>query len=168
MLLVIVSLFTAACGSMFPGSGSWFNLFRSPENKFSSNGASIYYTGITLDGEVIDYSGGPFSGMMMGEGLTCASCHGDDGGGGSHFMHMQVMDAPDIRLSALAAESHNHDTGEEVHADPHDEEYDQHTFERAVVYGEHPDGEPLSNEMPRWQLSDQDLDDLYFFLATLE
>lgn len=106
--------------------------------------------------------------MMMGQGLTCASCHGDDGSGGSHVIHMDVIDAPDIRLSALEAESHNHDTGEENHADTHEEEYDLHSFERAVVYGEHPDGEALSRDMPRWQLSDQDLEDLYSFLATLE
>jgi hypothetical protein len=38
---------------------------------------------------------------------------------------------------------------------------------RAVVEGVDADGETLSTAMPRWQLSDQDWDDLLLFLKTL-
>lgn len=168
VLLVLLALFTVACEFLFPGNGPWTNLFRNSKNNFSSNGASIYYTGITLDGRRVDYFGGPFTGMMMDQGLACASCHGDDGSGGRHVMHMQVMEAPDIRLSALGAESHDNSTGQEDHADSHDEGYDLHAFEQAVIYGEHPDGESLSKDMPRWQLSDEDLADLFSFIGSLE
>jgi mono/diheme cytochrome c family protein len=36
-----------------------------------------------------------------------------------------------------------------------------------VVEGQHPDGEPLSNDMPRWNMDDQDLDDLADYLQSL-
>lgn len=79
-------------------------------------------------------------------------------------MHMQVMDAPDIRYQALAEEAEEHSGSE--NSDVHDD-YSLDDFRRAVVDGEHPDGEPLSREMPRWQISDQDLEDLFAFLKSL-
>ena len=39
----------------------------------------------------------------MGSNFACVSCHGEDGRGGQHVMHMDVMDAPDIRIAALSA-----------------------------------------------------------------
>lgn len=78
-------------------------------------------------------------------------------------MQMQIMDAPDIRWSALEAE------GEETHVDDdaHGGGYDIEVFRRAVVEGEHPDGELLSSDMPRWQFSDADLADLMEYLMSL-
>ena len=80
---------------------------------------------------------------------------------------MQVMDAPDIRLPALLGESSDLNHEEDEHSDTH-EGYDLHTLEQAVVYGKHPNGDPLTYDMPRWQLSDQDLEDLFAFLETLD
>ncbi len=42
-------------------------------------------------------------GMMGGYGqwLTCASCHGPEGCGGTHLMHMRTMTTPDIRYVEL-------------------------------------------------------------------
>ena len=141
------------------------------------NGRRIYFTGTNWRGERIAYQGGPaFGGMMMGNGgLSCASCHGPDGRGGRHFMHMAVMDAPDIRYAALAGEEHAEAPGGDGHegaeADPGDGHgeaaYDLEVFRLAVVEGRHPNGEPLSPDMPRWRLSDQDLADLLAFLKTL-
>lgn len=124
------------------------------------NGERIYFTAIDSHGDLLRYRGGPdFGGMMMGSYLTCASCHGPEGQGGRHFMHMQVMDAPNISYQALAGEA-------EEHGDEHGE-YSLEDFRRAVVEGEHPDGDPLSREMPRWRISDQDLEDLFAFIKTL-
>jgi hypothetical protein len=133
---------------------------------FDSVGEQIYFTGIDASGNRIRYTGGPTTGMMMGGYLACASCHGQDGRGGQHVMHMDVMDAPDIRWSALAAEGHDEDAheGEGGHAD----EYDLETFRRAVVEGEHPDGDSLSREMPRWRMSQQSLESLQSYLITLD
>jgi hypothetical protein len=157
--LIALSLIIAGCG-LLTGLGTGIN-------NFDSNGASIFYTGNTSDGEAVPYSGGTFTGMMMSRKLSCASCHGTDGQGGLHLMHMQVMDAPDIRLSTLEGESHESGIEEEDHSDLLDE-YDIDTFRQAVVDGEHPDGTRLDRDMPRWKLTDQDLEDLFAFLQTLE
>ena len=47
------------------------------------------------------------------------------------------------------------------------EGYTLEMFRKAVIEGQHPDGEPLKQEMPRWQMDDQDLEDLFDFLKTL-
>lgn len=79
-------------------------------------------------------------------------------------MHMDVMDAPDITYEALSGEEDEH--GDEGHGDE-DEGYSLESFRRAVIDGRHPDGESLSREMPRWQMSDEDLSDLLEFLKSL-
>ena len=137
------------------------------DNEFASNGEQIYFTAINDRGQRIRYSGSQnFGGMMMGMGnnLACASCHGSDGRGGIHTMHMEVMDAPDIRYRALRGEEEEHE-GEHTHEDEH-REYDLEAFHLAVIGGVHPDGEPLSRDMPRWRMSDEDLADLFEFLKS--
>lgn len=138
------------------------------EGSFSSNGERIYFTGTSERTGRIDYSGGVDpGGMMMGGRLSCASCHGPDARGGTHQMHMDVMDAPNIRWSALAEHGDDH-TDEGASEEPHDDDdtYDLEVFQMAVVDGLHPDGEPLSDEMPRWDLSDEDLADLAEYLQS--
>jgi mono/diheme cytochrome c family protein len=82
-------------------------------------------------------------------------------------MHMQVMEAPDIRWSALESEARegHEDEGSE-HGDEH-AGYDLEAFQMAVVEGKHPDGEPVREDMPRWKTSDQDLADLAEYLKPL-
>ena len=137
------------------------------ETDFATNGEQIYFTANNDRGQRIRYSGVQnFGGVMMGTGtnLACASCHGSDGRGGIHTMHMDVMDAPDIRYVALASEEEEHGA-DESHGDEHGG-YDLDDFRLAVIEGTHPDGESLSREMPRWQMSDEDLSDLLEFLST--
>lgn len=134
---------------------------------FDSNGERIYFTATNEQGERIPYRGGPnFGGMMRGTFLTYASCHGPDARGGEHVMHMWVMDAPDIRWSALAGHA---DEGHEAEGGEDDERagYDLATFRMSVVEGRHPDGDPLDEAMPRWWLEDDDLADLAEYLQSL-
>lgn len=147
---------------LMPGSNWWSN------DNFTSNGEMIYFTGRNIQGERIAYTGGPsFGGMMMGYQVTCETCHGSNGRGGTHIMHMEVMDAPDIRFQALSGEgdedSHGHDEHDDEHAG-----YDIEAFRQAVIEGKHPNGEPLDRDMPRWALSDEDLNDLFEFIKSLE
>ena len=79
-------------------------------------------------------------------------------------MHMQVMDAPDIRWSALAAEDEH--KAEDEHGEAH-AGFDLETFGLAVVEGQHADGQSLNGDMPRWNLSDDDLADLMEYLKSL-
>jgi hypothetical protein len=137
------------------------------DSNFSSNGEQIYFTAVNDRGQRIRYTGGQnIGGMMMGMGtnLACVSCHGSDGRGGIHTMHMDVMDAPDIRITALGNEEGDH--GDDEHGDEHGE-YDLAAFRLAVIGGVHPDGESLSRDMPRWRMDDRDLADLFDFLETL-
>jgi hypothetical protein len=168
ILIALVSLFLTACGLLFPTNnmpGGMGPNFGNWGADFDSNGEQIYFTATNDRGEYLSYSGGPASGGMMGSQLTCASCHGDDGQGGQHLMHMQWMEAPDIRFVTLSKEENGHQGNE--HEDAHGEEYDLETFHQAVVLGRHPDGDALNRDMPRWQISDNDLTDLYKFLKTL-
>jgi len=121
---------------------------------FDSNGERIYFTATSERGTAITHTGGPASNswMMMGGGgsLACASCHGTDGRGGEHSMGMmQVMDAADIRWSALEGE------------------FDPEKFRLAVVEGQDPDGTQLNTDMPRWTIGNDDLADLIDYLKTL-
>ena len=149
----------AACGGP--------RVVETPGGSSTANGERIYFTASNEQGEAIRYTAGPTAGGMgmMGGQLACVSCHGPDGRGGLHTMHMQVMDAPDIRWSALAGEQE--EAGE---ADGHEHahaEYALETFGLAVVDGQHPNGVPLSSEMPRWNMSDDDLADLAAYLQSL-
>ena len=147
---------------MFDQRGGWY-----ADSEFASNAELIYFTAINDRGQRIRYSGGKnFGGMMMGRvgNLACVSCHGSDGRGGIHNMHMEVMDAPDIRYSVLSGEADEH--GDDHHGEEHGG-YGINEFRLAVIGGVHPDGEPLSREMPRWLINDQDLRDLFEFLKTL-
>ena len=135
---------------------------------FDSNGERIYFTTTSERDSRITYSGGPPSGMMMGGGsLACASCHGPDAQGGLHtMMGMQVMDSPNIRWDALASEvDESYGDEEEGHGEG---EYDLELLRMAVVEGKHPDGKPLSEDMPRWNISDEDLEDLAEYLMSLD
>lgn len=130
---------------------------------YESNGERIYFSATSDRGTRVRSSGGPsFGGMMMGR-LACASCHGSDGAGGQHWMHMQPMDAPDIRWSVLASAEHG---GHGEHGEG-EAPYDEASFKLAVREGLTSGGEPLSREMPRWEMSDADLEDLIDFLKTL-
>ena len=97
--------------------------------------------------------------MMMGSYLTCAACHGPVGHGGLHRMHMSEMNAPDIRLPALNALP-------EIQAT--NKPYDFDVFKLAVIEGKDVAGEALEPDMPRWKMSDADLQDLFAFIKTLQ
>lgn len=82
-------------------------------------------------------------------------------------MHMQVMNAPDIRYSALLGEAEEH---EEDSDNAHDDEhagYDFEDFRLAVLEGKHPEGKLLDTDMPRWQMDYDDLADLFTFLKEI-
>jgi mono/diheme cytochrome c family protein len=128
----------------------------------AGNGARIYFTAASDRSTAITYAGGPdIGGGMMGGGgrwLTCASCHGPEGRGGIHTMHMRLMTAPDIRYAALA-------TMPELKR--RSRPYDLEDFRKTIESGRHPDGEALGVDMPRWHMSEADLGDLFTFLKSL-
>jgi mono/diheme cytochrome c family protein len=134
---------------------------------YASNGERIYFTATSERGTSISSRGGStFGGMMTGR-QTCASCHRSDGTGGVHWMHMQRMDAPDIRWKTLSSVNHG-GHGETDNGERAEPAYDATTFQLAVMDGRSPGGERLSSNMPRWQMSDLDIIDLIEFLRSLD
>jgi hypothetical protein len=166
--LILPALFISGCTVLSRQSSSPQSPASGAENTTVSNGEQIYFTGSDAEGNRIQYTGGPdFGGMMMGSYLTCASCHGPEAHGGVHMMHMQVMDAPDIRYVALNSDEHEQGQEEgEAHSGQQGD-YDLEDFRQAVVQGKHPDGDALDQDMPRWQMNDKDLADLFAFLKSI-
>jgi len=172
--LALLAMAVTACNPLGWGVGRG----GFPTGRYASNGERIYFTGTSVNGHV-NYRGGDFGGMtraparsagvggrtmMGGSQLACADCHGPDGRGGQHVVHMTMMDAPDIRWSALAeAEHDDHGDEDEMEHPPYDEE----TFKRAVTRGLDPGGDSLDPAMPRWRMSEQDVKDLIAYLKTL-
>lgn len=117
---------------------------QGPAN-FESNGERIYFTGINDKGERIPFTGGPQ--WLVMHGGSCVNCHGRDGRGGIMPM-MCSKEAPDIRYSSLA------------------EEMSEEEIKIAITKGEH-EGETLDWCMPRWQMSDKDLNDVIAYLKEL-
>lgn len=154
--LALVALAAAAgCVPMggLPGRGS-------ERAQFASNGERIYFTATSASGRPISYQGGPTGGMMM-QRLACASCHGPQGHGGRVTMMMQTFEAPNVTWPALTEE--HHEAGEMEHPP-----YTEQTVKRAITQGLDPAGHPLDAVMPRWSMSEEDLDDLVSYLKTLK
>ncbi len=114
--------------------------------EFKSNGEKIYFTGINVEGERIPFTGGPQ--WLINHGGSCVNCHGRDGGGGIIPM-MCTKAAPDIRYSELVEDGMSDDD-----------------IKMAVTKGFH-ENEMLDWCMPRWQMSDDDFNDLLNYLKEL-
>jgi len=117
------------------------------KKEFSSNGERIYYTGVNSKGEAIKNSHGM-------QGVGCAMCHGADAKG----MRM-MMDVPALSWSSLSdPEGHTHPGGRRHPP------YTEPSFKVCVLGGVDPGGNQLNSMMPRWQMSNEDLDDLTAYL----
>lgn len=150
VLVVCVALFFGAYVVTRPGSDV------AGSETYVSNGQLIYFTGSNERGERIPFEGGP--NWLYMHGGSCATCHGADGRGGAPVM--MGTDVPsDIRYHHLIEEEH--EEGEE-HPPFTDE-----TIKRAITLGLNPAGEPLDLTMPRWHMSNQDVEDVLEFLKTL-
>lgn len=148
-------------GMMGPPAGYGYNNnFNIPSN-FKSNGQRIYFTATSNSGK-------PISARMMGMEMTnmrwgCAYCHGPEGQGQTVVMHIGTWKTPKISYKYLTSGDHgdNHDSAE-GHA-----YYTERTIKRAIIEGINPDGVPLGWPMPRWRMSDGDLEDLVEYLKEL-
>lgn len=125
-------------------------------NRFDSNGERIYFTASSDSGQPIVAEMGHMTASTPM--MACADCHGADGRGGTVWMMMGWVDAPDIRYQTLTAAEH-----EEGHAP-----YTEELIKRAITQGLDPAGEPLEFPMPRWRMSAADLEDLIGYLKQLQ
>jgi mono/diheme cytochrome c family protein len=163
LALLVAGVLVVACGNTDRFGTAW------GDGAFESNGERIYFTATSERGTEIDSTGGPSpGGMMMGGRLSCGSCHGTDARGGLHTMHMDVMEAPNIRWVALTShrDEPNGREGDTDAAHDHEGVYDLDTFRLAITDGLHPDAAPLSDDMPRWEISEADVRDLAEYLQS--
>ncbi len=116
--------------------------------EYSSNGEMIFMTGVNENGERIPFTGGPQWLYMHGGG--CASCHGIDGKGGIYPM-MCGIKTPDIRYSTLI---NKHGMSED-------------DIKLAITKGIDDEGDELDLCMPRWQMTEKDLNDVIEYLKQL-
>lgn len=160
LLMGIIWLFGNS--GFYPTAGPMYRSFSPFPGQFDSNGERIYFTATSDSGQPIIPE---IPGMhRMGPGMmACATCHGSDGRGGPVRMMMGTFEAPDIRYSTLTEAVHEHDNAHEEHP-----AYTDETIKRAITQGLDPAGEPLDWPMPRWRMSEQDLNDLLAYLKTLE
>lgn len=122
------------------------------ENTPAARGAWIFRTGAAPDGQPIPYSGS----MMMR--ASCAGCHGVDGRG----LRTPMFVSPNVtyrNLTDLAGMLEPDGTRGPTYTD------DQ--IRRAVTQGTDAEGKPLDWPMPRWQLTDQEWNDLLAYMKML-
>ena len=146
-LAALAALALAALFLAWPAGPHW----QAWPESFASNGERLYFTGRSTRGTRMVPSGGDRHMMMMG-GAACAACHGADRQGGRVGMSFWTR-APALTPAALAGE-HDDDDGHD-HAG-----YTPETLARAITRGVDAGGEPLDPAMPRWSMSEADLDDL--------
>lgn len=121
-----------------------------------SNGRSIYLYATSDSGSSVTYTDGPNT--MMGGRLSCATCHGANGYGGTFYVMMGSYHAPNITWPVLSGPD----------PDMQHPPYTVTTLQRAITEGIDPGGSPLDYPMPHWQMSQSDLNDLIAYLMTLK
>ena len=141
---------------LLTGCGNHMGVTDGMPASFSSNGERIYFTGVSTNGSTIQaVPDSSFSHHMV---RTCASCHGAQRQGGLRMMPFFWIKSAPLTRQALFAKT-GHDDG---HGD-HDS-YNANSLAKAIRLGIDPSGETLNSSMPRWRLSDADMQDLTLFL----
>jgi mono/diheme cytochrome c family protein len=137
--------------SSSPGSGM-MGTGGSGAKSYTSVGERIYLTGVGSDGQAIAHTTSRVSqGSLMMGGGGCGSCHGANGRGGTiRMMTGSAIKAPDVTYDALIKAG-----------------FTDATIRRAIRDGLDESGQPLSEAMPRWQMSGADLDATVGYLRVL-
>ena len=124
-------------------------------------GERIYYTGYGEDGQIPrSMTGGRVRGAGMMMGAACVDCHREDGRGGRLTMMMgRSIDVPDIRYSALTS---SHEENGDTEPGWTDSE-----IAEAIRNGVEPNGQQLRAPMPRWDMTDTEVEAVIDYLKEL-
>jgi mono/diheme cytochrome c family protein len=126
-----------------------------PARSFTSNGERIYFTGRDKSGRLVANQGGNMHAQMHDS--ACVSCHGVQLEGGRRMYPSFWLTTPPLTAEALFGA---HDDGHGNHG-----VYTRDSLKTAIMQGVDPSGKTLDSAMPRWLLSESDLDDLVGYLA---
>ena len=149
-LIFLAVIFLSGCGNHMGSTDAV------PES-FSSNGERIYFTGVSANGiSVQPVPAVTYSHHKVG---TCASCHGVERQGGIRMMPFFWVKSPALTQQALFDKAEPDDG----HGDH--ESYTAASLAHAIRQGIDPSGKALGSSMPRWHLSDADMQDLTDFLS---
>jgi len=179
MLPLFAMIFIGACGNQSGHMGAQ----RIPSS-FKSNGERIYFTGISERSDTPVVRAGGSSMPMMGN--SCASCHGADRQGGIRMMPYFWVKSPPLLAEALFGEAPSVErvaveiiavepiTVETTPNDPHEQadkhgehaRYDDASLREAIINGRDPSGASLKRQMPRWRMSEHNMQDLIAYLRS--
>jgi cytochrome c oxidase subunit II len=143
-ILIGALAMAAGCGSQSEASAD------------ATLGETIYVEGTDAQGTQLTHT--TEAGVLSQAG--CYACHGADGKGRSIDTKLGQFDTPDIRWSVISQPIPNDEGG----VDP---AYDPALFSRAVREGLDSGGGQLEPVMPRWQLTDVEMNALIAYLQTL-
>jgi len=131
-----------------------------PQNltRAESRGKTIYTTGRSPTGNELSFWLAGGGQRLPSGGVTCATCHGEDGRGGREG----DVRAPDITYETLTKPGHVTLPSGRKRAS-----YTDALLARAITQGLDSSGQKLNLLMPRWSLSDSELQDLLRYLKRL-
>lgn len=126
----------------------------------SSLGQQIYYTGADASGPISrTIAGAGMMGFGMMGDVACVDCHGQDGRGGRIEMMYGAIDVADIRYSTLTTAQSSEGTTSPAWTDA--------DISRAIRDGVEPNGQSLKAPMPRWAMSEADVNAVIAYLKEL-
>jgi cytochrome c oxidase subunit 2 len=161
VVLLAVLVFAAACGGTTTSSSSTAS---TPGGSSSTGGAAgdvslgktVWVNGTDAKGAQITRT--TDMGVLGKDG--CVACHGTDAKGKAITTSLGKIDAPDIRWSVISQPIKKDDGS----TDP---AYDATKFAGAVRDGTDSAGGTLDKAMPRWQVTDEEVNGLIAYLKTL-
>lgn len=123
-----------------------------------SRGKIIYTTGRSPSGRPLAFRLLGTEGLLPAKGVFCANCHGTDGKGGREG-NMVISDITYGTLAKPLPASPPSDRGRAAYTDA--------LLARAITQGIDSSGQQLAALMPRWVLSESELEDLLEYLKCL-
>jgi cytochrome c oxidase subunit 2 len=160
LISAVVLLLVGAVGTAVVFGASSYPPAAPAGTPASSLGQQIYYTGADASGPIPrTIAGGGMMGIGRGRTAGCVDCHGQDGRGGRAGMMFGTVDIPDIRYSALTTAHSDNGTTTPAWTDT--------GIARAIRDGVEPNGQPLKAPMPRWAMSDADVNAVIAYLKEL-
>jgi ABC-type branched-subunit amino acid transport system substrate-binding protein len=122
-------------------------------------GKYIYETGRSRSRRVINADLGGGEAPTPGHVLPCINCHGADGRGAEDYVGIAPLN---VNWYALAS------TGVHSHAVRSHGPFDELSLARAIVFGKDPDGNDMEKAMPRYDMAQEDVQDLIAYLKVMD